>query len=331
MDQLKSINVSKGEPVVESVTFESIDEETLNRLLKQNVKSGKNSGKPILTGRIAQKAFAEFKKIEKDKRSVKRTIYVEDGVYELKDTHYKEELTYSDGTSEIMETELTDGKIDIYRCIEWENGISLEEEAFENDGIRDDSFKLYAQPSSESEIINKYSKATGLPIIEESLRSEQLFIIYIKANKKSIERQNLKDGSVSEVPIKESKTIKMLYASKEAYERGDMPSMIYMDSINGRSRYSGMFRLLEGDSYVDNSTFRKERGEDGKYLFDTIRYNDIMELLGNLPNKLSSRMDLAINGKSIIPSVIQRILTEENSRMSENEDNLTYDQYISLQ
>ena len=88
-----------------------------------------------------------------------------------------------------------------------------------------------------------------------------------------------------------------------------------MDGIDGRTGFSGMFRL-QGDSYIDNSTFRRENGE---YTFDTIGYDQIMELAGKMPTQLSQRANLAVMGKFRMPSELQQIYEKATSIEQEKE------------
>ncbi len=111
------------------------------------------------------------------------------------------------------------------------------------------------------------------------------------------------------------KKIEYLYASQEEYRSGKKPYMIYMDGIDGRTGHSGIFRL-NGDSYVDNSTFRKENGE---YKIDTISYEEIMKLAGKMPTQLSQEANsVAMTGKYKMRPEIQEIFnkalqTEKNA------------------
>lgn len=211
---------------------------------------------------------------------------------------YYEHLFLEDGTETKFRASLGSDKV--YNSTS-KNGISFTEETSLDRGSLSDLFEKYAQPSKE--LLNEYAIATGLPAItksfENSLCSQMKridenstfpFIISLKAQKEI-------DGNI------ENKSINYAYSSIEAYKNGDKPYMIHMDGIDGRSGASGMFRL-KGDSYIDNSSFRRE---NGKYTFDTLSYEDVLALAGKMPTSLSQRANSVITNEFKIPTEIQEI------------------------
>ena len=115
------------------------------------------------------------------------------------------------------------------------------------------------------------------------------------------------DISVVKEPHGGVKKIHLAYPSREAYLRGEKPFLIKMEGIDGRWEEAGVFRL-RGDEYVDNSTIRRENGE---YKFDTVSFEQIMEIAGKMPTKISGRVQAVIEeGGFEIPSGVDKIFSE---------------------
>lgn len=332
----QSLHVSEKELLEVPVTFGKLEEEMSQKLVKTIGNIGGKLGwthnsEPTISGKLNGKSFASIKRRNVGDAYVGQTICAENGYYDIRTSksnpqqgNYKEYLTLEDGTTTSFSTSLDSNNNRVYSVVS-KNGISLTEAAematVHGQGYE---FENFAQPSNE--LLGEYSKVTGLPIIMDShkiygndglkartgldmkdltmtMREQDSsvsfpYIISIEASKQTDSEQQPK-----------KKAIKYAYTSPEAYKNGEKPYMIYMDGIDGRTGFSGMFRL-QGDSYVDNSTFRRE---NGVYTYDTISYEQIMELAGKMPTQLSQRAKSAITGKFKMPSELQEIYGKATS------------------
>lgn len=338
-----NLQVSEKELLEVPVTFvESLGAEMSQKLDKTigNI-GGKlgwtHSSVPTIYGKLNGKSFESIKRLNAGKAYVGQTICAENGYYDIRTSKsnnpqegkYSEHLRLEDGTTTSFSTILGSDS-DVYSVVS-KNGIKLIESA-EMATVHGQGYEFgtFAQPSNE--LLEEYSKTTGLPIImdshkiygddgfkaktgldikdltmtmrEQDSRSSFPFIISIEASKQTDSEQQPK-----------KKMIKYAYTSPEAYKNGEKPYMIYMDGIDGREGFSGMFRL-KGDSYVDNSTFRRE---NGVYTYDTISYEQVMDLAGKMPTQLSKRVESVIMGKFRIPSEVQEIYSKAIAIEAEKE------------
>lgn len=335
----KSLSVSKSDLLKVPVTFGNLDTEVFEKLAKNM--GGKlgwtHNSKPTISGKLNGKNFASVKRTNVVNTYVGQTVCTEDGYYDIQTSKtdpqsgsYKEGLTHEDGTTTSFSTRFGKDNNATVRSSVSKDGISLIQsahkaivhgEAYE--------FENFAQPSNE--LLGEYSRATGLPIImdchkmygDDGLKKTGLPMAGLGDTMKK------QDSSVSspyivsiEVrkdtgnPFKPmTKAIKYAYTSPEAYLNGEKPYMIYMDGIDGRKGFSGMFRL-QGDSYVDNSTFRRE---NGKYTYDKISYESIMELAGKMPTQLSQRVNSAIAGTFKMSPELQNVYSKATSIEQEKE------------
>lgn len=330
----QSLHVSEKDLLEVPVTFGDLKEEMSQKLAKTIGKIGGKLGwthnsEPTISGKLNGKSFISIKRKNVGDESVGQTICTENGYYDIRTSKsnpeqgsYDEHLTLEDGTYTIFSTSLGSNNSRVYSAMS-KNGISLKENAYMATMHGDDyEFENFAQPSDE--LLEEYSQATGLPIIMDShkkygdnmknltmtMREQDSnvtfpYIVSIEASKQMDDEHQTK-----------KKAIKYAYTSPEAYKNGEKPYMIYMDGIDGRTGFSGMFRL-QGDSYIDNSTFRRENGE---YTFDTISYDQIMELAGKMPTQLSERVNSAVMGKFRMPSELQQIYGKANSIDMEKEN-----------
>lgn len=339
----QSLHISEKDLLEVPVTFGDLEEEVSQKLAKTIEKTGGKLGwthnsEPTISGKLNGKSFASIKRRNVGDKSDGQTVCTENGYYDIRTSKsnpdkgsYEEHLTLEDGTNASFSTSLGSGTSGVYSVMS-KNGISLKETAYMATMHGDDyEFENFAQPSDE--LLEEYSKTTGLPIIMDSHKiygddglkattgvdMEDLTTTMRKQDSNvtfpyivSIEASKQIDGENQ--PKK--KAIKYAYTSPEAYKNGEKPYMIYMDGIDGRTGFSGMFRL-QGDSYIDNSTFRRENGE---YKFDTIGYDQIMELAGKMPTQLSQRANLAVMGKFRMPSELQQIYEKATSIEQEKEN-----------
>lgn len=339
----QSLHVSEKDLVEVPVTFGNLEEEVSQKLAKTIGKIGGKLGwthnsEPTISGKLNDKSFVSIKRRNVGDKSVGQTVCTENGYYDIRTSKsnpeqgsYEEHLTLEDGTNASFSASLGSDSSRVYSVMS-KNGISLKETAYMATMHGDDyEFENFAQPSDE--LLEEYSKTTGLPIIMDSHK------IYGDDGLKATTGVDMKDLTMTMreqdssvtfpyiVSIEASKqmdgenqpkkkAIKYAYTSPEAYKNGEKPYMIYMDGIDGRTGFSGMFRL-QGDSYIDNSTFRKENGE---YTFDTISYDQIMELAGKMPTQLSQRANLAVIGKFRMPSELQQIYGKATSIEQEKEN-----------
>ncbi len=329
-DFIASLHVAEQDMVDPSVTFGELKKEELDRLLGVAEKDGRKLGwthddSPTITGKLNGEAFLSLVRKNVPNHEVGQTIFTENGRYEvrtLKDNSqqgsYEEHVTGKDGEVIDFSTDFGKNSSRVYNEIS-KNGVTLRESA-KSAIMHGESgeFENYAQPSED--LLKEYAEATGLPTIMDSYRRSEMeaktglqmddlcmtmrkeegasfpYIVSIEASKKIDEEHEPK-----------KKAVKYAYTSQEAYVNGEKPYMIYMDGIDGRTGFSGMFRL-KGDSYVDNSTFRRENGE---YKYDTISFEDIMKLVGKM--QLSSRVDSAIRGKFRMPEGVDNIYNKAMS------------------
>ena len=325
----QSLHVSEKDLLEVPVTFGDLEEEVSKKLAKTIGKIGGELGwthnlKTTISGKLNGKSFISIKRINVGDEFDGQTICTENGYYDIRTSKsnpdkgsYKEHLTLEDGTNASFSTSLGSDTSEVY-SVRSKNGISLKETAGMAISSRQAyEFENFAQPSDE--LLEEYSKTTGLPIIRGDGRLEECLTMTMRKQDSSvtfpyivsIEASKQMDGENR--PKK--KAIKYAYTSPEAYKNGEKPYMIYMDGIDGRTGFSGMFRL-QGDSYIDNSTFRRENGE---YTFDTIGYDQIMELAGKMPTQLSQRANLAVMGKFRMPSELQQIYEKATSIEQEKE------------
>lgn len=325
----QSLHVSEKDLLEVPVTFGELEEEVQQKLAKTIGKIGGELGwthnlKPTISGKLNGKSFISIKRINVGDEFDGQTICTENGYYDIRTLKsnpnkgsYKEHLTLEDGTNASFSTSFGSDTSEVY-SVRSKNGISLKETADMSISSRQAyEFENFAQPSDE--LLEEYSKTTGLPIIRGDGRLEECLTMTMRKQDSSvtfpyivsIEASKQMDGENR--PKK--KAIKYAYTSPEAYKNGEKPYMIYMDGIDGRTGFSGMFRL-QGDSYIDNSTFRRENGE---YMFDTIGYDQIMELAGKMPTQLSQRANLAAMGKFRMPSELQQIYEKATSIEQEQE------------
>ena len=115
------------------------------------------------------------------------------------------------------------------------------------------------------------------------------------------------------------KAVKYAYTTKEAYINGERPYMVYLNGIDGREGFSGMFRLTEDGTYIDNSTFRGDLSS-GKYAYDTVSLEDIKALAGKFPTDLSERAKSAVTGQFRMPEAIEQIYEKAISIEKEKEN-----------
>ncbi len=325
----QSLHVSEKDLLEVPVTFGDLEEEVSKKLAKTIGKIGGELGwthnfKPTISGKLNGKSFISIKRRNVGDEFDGQTICTENGYYDIRTLKsnpnkgsYKEHLTLEDGTNASFSTSFGSDTSEVY-SVRSKNGISLKETADMSISSRQAyEFENFAQPSDE--LLEEYSKTTGLPIIRGDGRLEECLTMTMRKQDSSvtfpyivsIEASKQMDGENR--PKK--KAIKYAYTSPEAYKNGEKPYMIYMDGIDGRTGFSGMFRL-QGDSYIDNSTFRRENGE---YMFDTIGYDQIMELAGKMPTQLSQRANLAAMGKFRMPSELQQIYEKATSIEQEQE------------
>lgn len=320
------------------VTFEKLEPKEEYELLKtvERKMAGKlgwtHNSEPTVTGKSNGESFVAIKRKNAGDDWRGQTICTENGYYEIKKAKsnpdrviYREKLTLEDGTDTCFSVDM--GK-NVYSTAS-KNGISIRELArYATMHGQAYAFENYAQPSEE--FLKEYAETTGLPIIMDShnimetksrtgLDMRDLSMTMCSEGKccsypyiVSIEVSKETDNKARP----EKKAIQYAYTSRDTYISGEKPYMIHMEGIDGRTGPSGMFRL-KGDSYIDNSTFRKE---NGKYTYDEISYEEIMELAGKMPAKLSQRADLASKGKFSMPQDIAEIYYRALSIEAEKEE-----------
>ena len=344
------------------LNFKKLNNDTIQNIMKKTYKMYKR-GKFIqdhnmdntITGTIKGTDFVAVQHKPIDNKS-STTVCTNNGFYRLTvendnpdHQEYREVLTDNDGIIRELSTNIG-GNYIRYNNFTTVKGIdkvmTLEEEASDKiyEHFYDTSaFEKYAQPSYDEELLEEYSKATGLPIIFggsyltsisrdygndgrkgvdiKTLKqvigsendSQRPFIITIRASSRSntgkytlfSEKRNgrILNGIECNTPL--SKEISYLYKSHKDYREGKKPYMIYMGGIDGREGLSGMFRLLEDEQmYIDNSTFR---GGEGTYSFEKCSFDDIMKLAGKMPTELSERGILATMGLYQVPEAITKI------------------------
>lgn len=335
------LSVSEKDLVENPVKFKDLEEEVSQKLSERIKKIGGKLGwthnsKPTISGELNDNHFVSIKRNNVRDDLYGQTICTENGYYEIKTSkdnpkrgNYEEHITFEDGTYASFSTDFGSDSNRVYSTTE-KNGISLKEAAYSPRIHGEDfEFENFAQPSDE--LLEEYSKTTGLPIIMDSHKMygdnglKKKTNLDIKDFVMTMREQNAKFPYIVSIEASKQldgenkpkkKTIKYAYNSLEDYKSGKKPNMIYMDGIDGRTGFSGMFRL-KGDSYIDNSTFRKENGE---FTFDTISYDQIMELAGKMPTQLSNRVNSAILGEFRMSPEIQQIYEKAISIEKEKEN-----------
>lgn len=320
------------------VLFGNLEKSDLEELVSKIPSRGwTHEGEPTVSGKFNDKndknGFISVKRLNVGKNSVGQTIYTQNGFYDIstfkdnpKKGTYNEHLILEDGTDTSFYTNLGGNSSRVYREIS-RDGISLKESAcLATMNVEAYEFENFAQPSNE--FLEEYSKATGLPIImgankrfgengleaktgldmqdltmtmrDQDPRVTFPYIVSIEASKQ------MGDGNKPK-----EKKIKYVYTSQDAYKNGESPEMIYFEGIDGRTGPSGMFRKLEDGTYVDNATVKIE---NGKCSFDKKSFEEIMQLAGKMPTKLSGRVNSAVNGKFKMPLGVQKIYEEAISK-----------------
>ena len=233
---------------------------------------------------------------------------------------FSEHLEYDDGQIEDFKTGGVLGTERRIKQSDKRGETTLVEEAKESKAIG--AYAEEAQPSND--VLTEYAKATGLPIIgmksgrpdetgfqvltfQEAMGTEEIPFL--------VERSAEHYDSTKEPADRwEIKLIRYIYPSKAAFINGEKPYMIQMRGIDGREGASGTFRL-KGDSYVDNSTFRRE---DGEYKYDTVTYEHIMELAGPMAH-LTDKTNLAVRGEYEMPDIIKTVGQKIIDKMKEKD------------
>ncbi len=342
-------------PVNIPVTFEeNANEENLKKLAETMEKMGCKPGwthecKPTISGEVNGEIFVSMKRCDVKEIFNAQTIYKKDGYYDVQVLNYKndknedcqqlgykEKLTFEDGMYKnlcLVNFSVDSSNTGVDREV-FEKGIKVREIG----GISAryklaTEFEKFAQPSDE--LLEEYSKATGLPIIYgekivgldiKRLKEEMIEIEKNKGRNTTLVWPYIISIEVSrQIDNKpQTKTIKYAYTSLESYKKEEKPYMIYMDGIDGRTGFSGMFRL-QGETYIDNRTFRKENDE---YKYDTISYEKIMKLAGEMRTKLSDEAKSAVMGTFKMPPQIKKIYERASSIKKEEKDsNLGIENY----
>ena len=326
-DFFKSVRVAPGALEEGTVSFKDLELDILDNLVKKGIKEigGKlgvtHRNEPTLSGTLYGRNFVSIKEFRL-KGEIGQAICTENGYYRIitsKDDlqgkkYYRESLTNEDGEHTYFEAHFG-GHNDYVNSQKSKGGNTLMESAYYNIGT---ILETFAQPRY-SEL--EYSEATGLPIImdfsepprwddklnrivlseamrerypEETFNPKEAGFAFIV----SIEASNEVEG--------DKKAVKYAYPTKEAYINGERPYMVYLSGIDGREGSSGMFRLTEDGTYIDNSTFRRDPSS-GKYTYDIVNLEDIKALAGKFPTDLSERAKSAITGQFRIPEAVEQI------------------------
>lgn len=334
----RRLHEQEKEQTKATVIFRDLEDRDVEKVLKkmQSMNSGLKlamAKTPTLSGKINGENFIVVKKesgkdIISGESIVAQIISTESGIYIIrtsKDTHpqkvYKEYLTLKDGAESLFTADLERNNNRVFRMIS-KNGISMREIAGYAIAEQDYDFESFAQPSTE--LLKEYAETTGLPIICDCTHKKTTQEIKSKLKVASLTETMRREGRTDSYPYiisieahkkpthlecAKNKIIKYVYNSQESFTKGEKPYMIYMSGIDGRDEYSGMFRL-KGDSYIDNSTFRKE---NGRYTYDTVSYEQIMELAGKMPTQLSNRVKSVITGEFRMPPEIEQIYNKAMS------------------
>jgi len=326
-----------------TVTFEELNRNWARMLAENTMRKfvGGNIGwthekEPTVTGKLKGEDFVSLARRGKKAQ----TICLKNGYYDIEefgsDISYKEILNLADGTNVRFYFQTgRERKNPSVISMMSKGGITIVERAdyiiMHGEGME---FENFAQPSDE--LLKEYSDATGLPIIMDSYKISEIKARTGLHNMEPLDFFMRNQGLSSSFPYSVSieiskktdaektkkKAIKYLYHTPKEYIDGEKPYMIYMEGIDGRTGYSGMFRL-KGDSYIDNSTFRKENGE---YKYDTVSLEQIMELAGKMPTQLSPRVMAIARSEMGMPAAIKMIYDKAISR--ENRMNNNTDQVV---
>ena len=333
---IESVRVPEAELKREAVSFRGLEPDISDNLVKEGIR--KIGGKPNLThkeqptlsGTLDGRNFVSIKRLNVKEGDVGQTICAENGYYDITTSKddlqrgtYRESLTNEDGVNTFFSTRL--GKDNSYvNSVKSKSGITLTESAnfatMDGDSVE---FEQFAQPSEE--YLEEYSKATGLPIIMNSHKVPRYDGLDIISLNDAVRGKDSKATFPYIVSIEASKgvegakkAVKYAYATKEAYINGERPYMVYLNGIDGREGPSGMFRLTEDGTYIDNSTFRGDLSS-GKYSYDTVSLEDIKALAGKFPTDLSERAKSAITGQFRIPEAVEQIYEKATSIENEKE------------
>ena len=333
---IESVRVPEAELKREAVSFRGLEPDISDNLVKEGIR--KIGGKPNLThkeqptlsGTLDGRNFVSIKRLNVKEGDVGQTICAENGYYDITTSKddlqrgtYRESLTNEDGVNTFFSTRL--GKDNSYvNSVKSKSGITLTESAnfatMDGDSVE---FEQFAQPSEE--YLEEYSKATGLPIIMNSHKAPRYDGLDIISLNDAVRGKDSKATFPYIVSIEASKgvegakkAVKYAYATKEAYINGERPYMVYLNGIDGREGPSGMFRLTEDGTYIDNSTFRGDLSS-GKYSYDTVSLEDIKALAGKFPTDLSERAKSAITGQFRIPEAVEQIYEKATSIENEKE------------
>ena len=329
---IESVRVPEAELTREAVSFRGLEPDISDNLIKGIgiVSNWTHKEQPTLSGTLDGRNFVSIKRLKVIGGDVGQTICAENGYYDITTSKddlqrgtYTERLTNEDGMNTYFSTTL--GKDVI--SVKSKGGITLEESAhFATTDVYGAEFGRCAQPSEE--YLEEYSKATGLPIIMDSHKAHRydgLNIISLSEAVKGKDSKATFPYIVSIEAINEvkgakraKKAVKYAYTTKEAYINGERPYMVYLNGIDGREGPSGMFRLTEDGTYIDNSTFRGGLSS-GKYAYDTVSLEDIKALAGKFPTDLSERAKSAITGKFRMPEAIKQIYEKAISIENEKE------------
>ena len=106
------------------------------------------------------------------------------------------------------------------------------------------------------------------------------------------------------------------YSSPEAYKNGEKPNTICLDSSDCDFKEF----TLKGDSYVDKNSDKK--GEDGQPAYETLSYEQIMELAGKRPTQLSERVDQTIRDGFKLSPEIQQIYDKVKAKTLDEPENV---------
>ena len=332
---IDSLKVPEAELKREAVSFRGLEPDISDNLVKEGIrKIGKpghtHRNEPTLSGTLDGRNFVSIKRLNVKEGDVGQTICAENGYYDITTSKddlqrgtYRESLTNEDGVNTFFSTRL--GKDNSYvNSVKSKSGITLTESAnfatMDGDSVE---FEQFAQPSEE--YLEEYSKATGLPIIMNSHKAPRYNGLDIISLDDAVRGKDSKATFPYIVSIEASKgvegakkAVKYAYATKEAYINGERPYMVYLNGIDGREGFSGMFRLTEDGTYIDNSTFRGDLSS-GKYAYDTVSLEDIKALAGKFPTDLSERAKSAITGQFRIPEAVEQIYEKAISMENEKE------------
>lgn len=328
---LDNLRISESELNKGPVVFKDLEPDIVNQLVKKHIRRPgfTHSRIPTLSGELNGENFVSLKRAVGEKYDG-QTICTESGYYNIFSTRngplegrYEEKVRDENGMIRTFSKSLAEDNSNVYSSVS--NGsVTLTESAFlATSQDMCEEFYKFAQPSDE--FLREYSGATGLPIINKFYASNLGVAIKEKDPKAtcpyivSIEANRQQPGKV------DKKAVKFLYTSPEAYRNGEKPYMVYLDGIDGRTGFSGMFRLTKDGKYIDNSTF--SRKVDPKYpsspiytCGDTVSIEEIKALAGKFPTELSETAKSAITGKFRMPEAIKQIYEKAISTEKEKEN-----------